>query len=181
MAVPTNPCSDVQTVFVDGGGSYTISLPSSLPGQHYSVASNTPIGTVSQKLILNVKTNSYDIVNMLNTGTEWVVIDVGDCSEYTPKQLEEKMREIEVLFNFMEQAGIDNFSGVTLEDKTREYNVCEERLIGLQEENPLVTVELGDQAIDTGPGSVYDTMMKPMIEEAKRTAEEIKRNLDERT
>jgi hypothetical protein len=73
-------------------------------------------------------------VAVIFDGTDWVVLDTGDCSCYTVEQLVAKMEEIEDLFKLAEIMDVDSFAGVSLADKAIEYTNCEKRLIEVQSE-----------------------------------------------
>ena len=149
MAVPTNPCSEVQTVTVESGGSYTITFPAA-----------PPVGQITQMY------NNGQQVKVMSTPAGWARLDIetGDLSEWGPAELEEKMKEIEALFEVCEHLNASELPYVSMNEKAQEYNRFEEELIRQLDERPPLT-------IDTCPGSVYDTMMKPIEQALKDLAE----------
>jgi len=130
-----------------------------------------PIGTVTSYVDSSVTANGGSPYPVIMTPKGWAAVNVSNAplSAYSVTGLEDMMKEIEGLFELADQIDL---SGVTsLEEKAAEYNKFEEELIRRLDDNPPLT-------IDTRKGSVYDTMMKFYVEEAKRTAEQIKDNLN---
>ena len=173
MATPTNPCSEVQTISVASGGSYTITLPNST-----SIASTAfvaPIGTV-QVMANGGPMNAVGTVNVMKTDAGWARLDIDDrdLKDFSREVLTSKLSEIESLFDVVDKLSLGNTPFVSLDDKAREYNRFEEELIRRDELCGDLTdtlakfklqVELIDPTIDTRPGSLAHTIMSSVANE----------------
>ena len=168
MATPTNPCSEIQTIFVASGGSYTITFPNST-----SIATTAfvaPIGSV-QIMMDGGPMNATGTVNVMKTDTGWARLDTDnrDLSNVGKEVLTNKLSEIESLFDVVDKLSLGNTPFVSLDDKAREYNRFEEELIRREELDTLakfkLQVHLIDPTIDTRPGSAAHTIMKSVAHE----------------
>lgn len=150
--VSGNPCAEIQTVTVSGGGSYTITLPTS----------TTPKGTV---VVLDDAPGQ-----MVFDGNKWLSVTprTDDVTKYTDVELRETMADIESLFKLCDDMGFDGPWGdlTTLPPKAIEYNRCEEELIR-RADLPKYNLEVNLDGLSMEPGSPARIMIDAVAEQIR--------------